>query len=86
MKISEINKLLMGLNIFPDLISNVDINRIVDEIVPNGTMNSIKSPRGVPNQQDKKVDTIEYSDFEKFLFLIAVKAYTSEDSPVRYLD
>lgn len=82
MKISEINKLLMGLNVFPDLISNVDITRITDEVMPEKSINAIKSPRGGNAEQEKKNDSIEYADFEKILFLIAVKAFNSDESPV----
>ena len=83
MKISEINKLLMGLNIFPDLISNVEITRIIEDIVPNEeAVNAMKSPRGILREQEKKIDTIEYIEFEKMLYLIAVKAYKNKDIPV----
>jgi hypothetical protein len=82
MKISEINKLLMGLNIFPDLISNVDITRIIEDIVHNEEIEIFKSPRGVIKEQEKKNETIEYFEFEKMLYLIAVKAYKNKNSIV----
>lgn len=72
----------MGLNIFPGLISNVDITRITDEVIPERAISVMKSPRTNNTEPDKKNDSIEYADFEKILFLIAVKAYKSDDSPV----
>jgi hypothetical protein len=85
MKISEINKLLMGLNIFPDLISNVEITRIIEDIVPNEeAVNNMKSPRGILREQERKNETIEYFEFEKMLYLISVKAYKNKDSPVSF--
>ena len=84
MKTNEVNKLLMGLNIFPDLLTNVEITRIVDQVLPESTSSSMKSPRMMNREIEKKDNTLSYSDFETMIVKIAYKAFRTPENSVPF--
>jgi len=84
MKTGEVNRILMSLNIFPDLLTNVEITRIIGEILKTTTSSVIKSPRIFSKDSERKESTLSFSDFEKMMVKIAVKAFKNSEDPVSF--
>jgi len=84
MKTGEVNRILMSLNIFPDLLTNVEITRIIGEILKTTTSSVIKSPRILSKDSERKESTLSFSDFEKMMVKIAVKAFKNSEDPVSF--
>ncbi|CAI2379846.1 unnamed protein product [Moneuplotes crassus] len=74
-KTAEVNKICMSLNIFPDLLTNVEITRIICEIQPEPSSNLMKSPRMLNKEVMMKDYLLSYTDFEKLLVKVAVRAF-----------
>jgi len=74
----------MSLNIFPDLLTNVEITRIIGEILKTTTSSVIKSPRIFSKDSERKESTLSFSDFEKMMVKIAVKAFKNSEDPVSF--
>lgn len=72
----------MSLNIFPDLLTNVEITRIICEILPEPSSNLMKSPRMLNREVMMKDYLLSYADFEKLLVKVAVKAFKTPSEQV----
>lgn len=75
MNTNEVNKILMSLNIFPDCITNVEITRIIKEILLESSPVVMKSPRIMNKDFEKKESSISFSKFVKMMVKIAVKVF-----------
>ena len=78
MEKDEINKILKNLNIFPDLVTNYDIKKLIE--IHSGDNYLQKSPRARYNDESIDKDTvISYNEFEAMLITIANKAFNTKD-------
>ncbi len=73
----------MNLNIFPDLLTNVEITRIICEILPEAAEIIMKSPRMLNREIDRKDTMLGYSEFERLLQGIAERAFKNTEEKVR---
>jgi len=89
MEKDELNKVFKNLNIFPNLLTNLDIKKLIDKIqAENGSI--FKSPRNRLEEDattDKEV-LISYDDFETMLIDVAIKGFNPNkheiDEPLNY--
>ena len=71
----ELNKILMNLNIFPGLVSNLEIKKIIEEIEAIKAQLDSKSPRYRKDATEENNKFISYSTFEEILTSVALKSF-----------
>lgn len=76
----ELNKILMNLNIFPGLISKLEIKRITEFVEAEKTRTNLKSPRSSKEQEDNKDKFVCYEEFEEILKIVAFKSFMANQS------
>jgi hypothetical protein len=65
----------MGLNVFPDLASNIDIKKIVKRVWNNKSIKEVKSPRGGKIDCETRDECISFEEFENIMTQIAFRAF-----------
>ena len=74
------SKILLNLNIFPGLVSNLQIKSIIEYIETEKARINMKSPRGNKELDDEKDKFVTYEDFEEILKAIAFKSFITNQN------
>jgi hypothetical protein len=65
----------VNLNIFPELISKLEIKRIIEEIESLKVKQDPKSPRYSKDQTEESNKYVSYTTFEEILMVVALKSF-----------